>query len=674
MSLSKNTITIIVLLVVVVALAMGFMVAKQGGQENTTTAPLQTTTSEQIVVTDFRGREISLSKPAERIVVLSSYWAEILVALGAGDRIIGIGSYVPYDHYLPDNIRSKTVVGSVFKGINLEQLVALNPDVVVMDYGYGKTDEIIKQIEDMGIPVVALFMRNISDELRAIEILGKITGATSRAEELEEFITTRLEKLHELSASIPSDERLRVVVVSGTSILRGGQLSVYSNTSWGRMVEDIGAINTALREMPGEKWPKVDFETLAAWDPDAIIIVSSVSKINDVLDKIASDPVWSTLKAYKMGRIYVVPCWSSIGGVLDWGPRDIIGREYIASILYPEVYGEVNWRSDMEYLLSRFYGVFVPRQAFASYSIEWKEIVDMTGSAVKIPRKINRVVDLITYETLIAFNATDKLVGVSKYAKTNILVKTAFPEIEEIPSPGSSFSLNIEDLAALKPDVVFIWPYKEKIVEEIEALGIPVIKISLYSYEDIKRLLWLLGAVFDMRERASSLIDDMDTIVHMVQERVSSIPMEERTRVLYLWSKPTKVQGGRGTVNDFINLAGGVNVAAGELADKTYVSVDLETIIKWNPEVIVIWYHARYNESTILDDPLWSPIKAVREHRVYKEPYYEHWNMDASLFILWLAQKMYPDKFSDISFVDIADKYYSKWYGVSYHQAVGAGD
>lgn len=675
--------SILLLIAVIVAGFAVYKFSQPGPQQATTTttstpATSSTTTTqpyqwtEQVVsVIDFRGENITLKEPAKRVVVLSSYWAEVVVALGAGDKIVGIGSYVPYDEYLPMTVRNKTVVGSVFKGINIEQVVALDPDIVVMDCGYSKADEIINQIEGMGIPVVGLFMQSFSDELNAIEILGKVTGAEDRAQALKEFIVTKYNELRSKATSIPDDEKLRVVMVSGSSILKEGQLSIYANTSWGRALEDIGAVNIALGEFPSEEWAKIDFETLVSWDPDAIVIASSVSKIQEVLDKISGDPKWHSLKAYKEGRIYVVPCWSSIGGVMDWGPRDIIGREYLAHILYPDVYSDIDWRDDLEYLLKEFYGMFIPKQAFVSYSIDWREIIDMTDAEVKVPRKIERVVDFITYDTLIAFNVTDKLVGVSKYAAKNNLVKAAFPGITNVPSPGSSFSVNIENLTALDPDVVIIWPYKPDIVEQIELMKIPVVKVSLENYEDIKRLLWLIGSIFDKRDRSLELVNDMDNIVQLVQERIGSIPADERVKVLYLWSKPTKVQGGMGTVNDFVNLAGGVNVVAEHIPDKNYVEVDLERIVLWNPDLIVIWYHAKYNETTILSDQAWASINAVKNKMVFREPYYEHWNMDASLFILWLAQKMYPNEFSDMGFMSLANEYYMKWYGVTYSEVTG---
>ncbi len=635
----------------------------------TTTAPHTITTTTKtskikpIIVTDFRGKKIVFNKPVERIVVLESYWAETLLAIGAGNLIVGIGKYVKYDQYLPENIRSKPSVGSVFTGVNIEEIATLKPDVVIMDVGYGKAGEIASKIEQMGIKVVGLFMHGFDDELKAIKILGEITGHTSQANELSEYLSSHYQKIKSLASSVK--DKVSSVLLGGYSLIKGSIL-LYSNTSWGHAVEEAGAVNLALKNFPNEKWPKIDFETLASWNPDVILVTSSVSSINSVIEKIRSDPKWQALSAYKSGRIYIVPCWSEIGGVLDWGPRSIIGIEYIASLLYPDVFKDISWRDDAEYLFTHFYNEFIPAQAFASYSIKWMKIVDITGETVELPPKITRAVDFISYTLVLALHAMDKVVGISKYAKYNPLMLKAYPNITKIPSPGSSFSVNIEDLLALKPQVVIMWPYNEKVVKEIEAQGIPVIKVQCYSFDDIKRLIWLFGVVFNERSRAYQLVNDMDKIIALVQSRVSDIPSDKRVRVLYLWSKETMVQGGRGTVNDFIVLAGGINVAAKDYPNKDYVSVDLEKIIGWNPQVIIIWYYARYGPKDILDNPALKSIDAVKNGRVYKEPYYEHWGVSASIFILWLSMKLYPSLWSNTNFTEIANSYYQEWYGVPY--------
>lgn len=636
----------------------------------TTTTTATTTTSSAtthpqggITVTDFRGEKIVLKHPAKRVVVIESYWAEVLQAIGAGNTIVGVGKYVKYDEYLPAYIRSKPAVGSVFSGVNIEEVVALKPDVVIMDIGYGKSQYIASKLQQEGIQVIGMFIHSFKDELRAIKLLGEVTGHTAGAENLIKFLSSHYDKLLDTARTIKT--RLTAVMISGYSLL-SGKISLYSNTSWGHALVDAGLINLALKHFPKQDWPKIDFETLVKWDPDVIFITSSVQSIPKVIELINSSPKWHVLKAYKAGRVYIVPCWASIGGVLDWGPRDIIGREYIASLAYPSKFSAINWRQDAEYLLSHFYGEFIPVQAFASYSIRWMEVVDLTGEAVKLPPIVSRAVDMISYTTLVALHVMNKVVGISRFAKTNPLMLKAYPNVTKIPSPGSSFSMNIEELLALRPQVVIMWPFKSSLVKEIEDKGIPVVKVWCYSYHDIERLIWLFGTIFNAKERAYELISSMNDIISLVKSKTANIPQSERVKVLYLWSKPTMVQGGRGDVNDFINLAGGVNVAAADYPNRDYVSVNLEKIISWNPQVIIIWYYARYTPEDILKNPAWKAVAAVKAGRVFKEPFCEHWGVSASILVLWMSMKLYPNLWKGYNFTSIADKYFKEWYGISY--------
>jgi len=625
----------------------------------TTTAP------KYVEVRDLSGKLVKVRLPVKRVVVLQPYWAEVVVALGAGDKIVGIGKWVKYDSYLPESVRSKPSVGSLFSGVNVEEVAALKPDVVITDYGYGKANEVISKLEGMGIPVIRLFCRSFNDQLKAISIIGKVLGAQSRAEELIKFMKSKYDLVREDVLKAPS--KPRVVMLSAYGLLKG-YLSTYANTSWGRLVEEAGAVNLALQKFPSKSWPKIGFETLAKWDPDVLIIVGSKDDLIPALDKVLSDKRFSILKAVKDGRVYGVPTFEGLGAVLDWGPRIVIGYEYVAKLLHPSACSNIDWRADAAYLIKHFYGVDVPEQAFVAYSIRWKEVVDFSGKAVKIPLHVRRVVDLISYVDDLALGVMNRLVGVSKYAYFNPIMRKAYPNITKIPSPGSSFSLNIEQLAALRPDVVLIWNYKPGIVSDIEKLGIPVICVNLRSYDDIKALLILLGNIYGVEDRALKLIKDMDSIISMVQERVSNVPQSKRVKVLYLWSTPTTIQGGVGDIEDAIRMAGCVNPAAKYFPNKAYPRVDFEQIVKWNPDLIVIWWYARFKPEDLLSSAKWSVINAVKEGRVYKEPFYEHWGPGISLFVLWLASKAYPNLFKDVNVTAVMNKYYEEWYGVKYSE------
>ena len=83
--------------------------------------------AESVTLTDMTGHEITIDEPVTRIVVLQPSDAEILCALGAQDTIVGRGTYVDY----PETILEVPVVASG-SNTNIEEILALNPQVVVM--------------------------------------------------------------------------------------------------------------------------------------------------------------------------------------------------------------------------------------------------------------------------------------------------------------------------------------------------------------------------------------------------------------------------------------------------------------------------------------------------------------------------------------------------------------
>ena len=80
-----------------------------------------------LTVTDMKGREITLDAPASRIVAITASDVEIIYALGAGDLLVGRGEYCDW----PAEVLDKPVVKSGAE-TNLEEILALEPDVVIM--------------------------------------------------------------------------------------------------------------------------------------------------------------------------------------------------------------------------------------------------------------------------------------------------------------------------------------------------------------------------------------------------------------------------------------------------------------------------------------------------------------------------------------------------------------
>jgi len=88
-----------------------------------------------------------------------------------------------------------------------------------------------------------------------------------------------------------------------------------------------------------------------------------------------------------------------------------------------------------------------------------RTFTDQAGRTVVLPAEVNRVVTTWRPGTLLVISAggRDKIVGVDSSSQKSEFLTAVFPEILDLPGVGNKKGLNVEQMVAVKPDVVFIW-------------------------------------------------------------------------------------------------------------------------------------------------------------------------------------------------------------------------
>ena len=146
--------------------------------------------AQAITVQDFSGREVTLDQPAKRIVALAPHIVENLYSAGAGDKLVGVVSYSNF----PDEAKNVPEVGT-YNAFSLEQVLALNPDLVVM-WGSGNGMQTLSKFEALGIPVYVSELRQLSDVPKSIRNLSQLAGTPAIGEAEASRIETELNALH----------------------------------------------------------------------------------------------------------------------------------------------------------------------------------------------------------------------------------------------------------------------------------------------------------------------------------------------------------------------------------------------------------------------------------------------------------------------------------------------
>ncbi|NIA11841.1 MAG: ABC transporter substrate-binding protein [Nitrospiraceae bacterium] len=625
----------------------------------------KTTTSNSstvITITDSAGRNVTLYKSPKRVIVLTSYWAEVLHCLGLDDRIVGIGT-ISYDRHIPEDVRKKTIVGSMFKGLNWETVVGLKPDLIIADWYGGRYGDkkIIEKAQELGIPVIALQAKTIEDNIKIIKLLGKVFKKEEKARELSGWMQKKLDNVKRIANQIPADKRRNIILISVPKDI-SGPISIASRESaYASMVELVGAHNLAFDRNFSTPWPKLDLEKFIAYwgdKADIIVVVSySQEKLEKSVSEIKNDPRWREIKAVKEGHVYGILAGSN--GFLDWGPRAIAGVYQMGKLIYPGYYP--NWKPIKKELLQKFYG-----EGF------YRTIIDTEGRKVKVPLKVDRVAVLAgqVAELMYCWGDFDKVVGITEWAKWNpILVKLT--NVREIPVVGSGRSPNVEAIISLKPDVVITYGGEygystpKSVIDQLEEAGIPVVLVELNNLDGVYRSIEIVGEILNEENKANETINQMKKIIALVKNEASKIPKEKRIKAIWLWGEPTRVTGNSGVTNDLIINAGAINPASEVKGN--YVSVPLEKIITWNPDVIIIWDYPKYQPEDLINDPKRQDISAIKNKRVYKQPRLlgDTWSIRVAVLQAWMFDKFYPGR---IDFNSIANEFFKEFYGISYSE------
>ncbi len=323
-----------------------------------------------------------------------------------------------------------------------------------------------------------------------------------------------------------------------------------------------------------------------------------------------------------------------------------------------------------------------------------REFTDQLGRKVVIDDHVERVAVLQhqTLNLLVQLDATDKIVGVMGNWREQLgqNYERLAPELVKVPNVGDLKSVNLESLVQLKPQVVFVTNYApQEMIDKITQVGIPVIAISLQkdnsshaknnvnpeldneeqAYNDgLKEGITLIGDIVNKPDNAKELIKQTVDSRDIVARRLKDIPENQRVRA-YMANPDLTTYGSGKYTGLMMQHAGAMNVAAATI--KGYKQVSLEQVISWNPEVIFIQDRYPGVVDEINNDPRWQVIDAVKNKRVYLMPEYaKAWGypMPEAMAIgeLWMAAKLYPQKFADIDVDARVNNWYQKFYRTQY--------
>jgi iron complex transport system substrate-binding protein len=234
------------------------------------------------------------------------------------------------------------------RDVAAEGIAPLNPDAVLMKSYLA--DSLGEPIEALGLPTVYFDLETPEQFFTDVRTMGVLLGNPDRAEEVVSFYEQRVERISQATQGLSDQERPTVLVLQYSD--RGGEIALnIPSGDWLQtsMVQQAGGEPVWL-DAAGGGWTVVNFEQIAAWDPDQIYVIYYNDDPSPIVEGLVSDNAWGALKAVQSGEIYAFP-----GDFISWDqpdPRWILGFEWLASKILPEgVYA-----FEVETALEAFYG------------------------------------------------------------------------------------------------------------------------------------------------------------------------------------------------------------------------------------------------------------------------------------------------------------------------------
>ena len=240
-----------------------------------------------VTVTDMLGREVTLTEPATRIVVLQPSDCEILCAIGCEEAIVGRGQYVDY----PASILQVPVVQSG-ANTNVEEILALQPQVVLMN-DMSQSEDQVKQLEENGVKVVVSKTSNIESVYTAIRLIGALMGKDAEAEAV---IADMQHTFDEIKASVTGEEKKVYFEISPPPYLYTAGSTSYMN----ELAEICGVTNIFADQE--DAWLMISEEQVIERNPDYIVLITGMGSAG--VEEILSREGWGDISAIQSQKVF----------------------------------------------------------------------------------------------------------------------------------------------------------------------------------------------------------------------------------------------------------------------------------------------------------------------------------------------------------------------------------
>ena len=276
----------------------------------------------------------------QRIVSLSPSNTEILFAIGAEKKLVGVTDYCNYPYELESKIKTREItrVGGYWDP-SIETIISLEPELVLISTAHctvktnkcknecGRkcelTTKIANKLNKSSINVVSISPHSIKDMLDNILLIGKLVGKSIQSIKLVRELQQRIELIVSKSNTIIHKPKVYFEVWNEPYI------SVNSKTWIGDIITLAGGKNIFGEAV--SEWPIITSEDIIKKNPDLIVfpVIPDVPRFWGSFETVKNRFGWENINAIKNNRLFEI----SRDCISRPGPRLIDSLELLSKII-----------------------------------------------------------------------------------------------------------------------------------------------------------------------------------------------------------------------------------------------------------------------------------------------------------------------------------------------------
>ena len=282
--------------------------------------------TQSVSFTDDLGRTVT-AEPPRRVAALIGSFADLWQLAGGADTLVAAAddAWTSFDLNLDEDV---VRLGGV-KQINLEQLAAAQPDLVLASSNTAAQLDLLPALEQLGLNVAYFKVAEFQDYLHMLDLCSQLTGDTERFDQYGLAVESQVQAARDRAdGSAPT-----VLYIRATGA--GCKVKNSRDSVLGEMLRDLGCVNIADSDQT--LLEQLSLERILQLDPEYIFVVmqgADKTGAQQALDQtLLASPAWQSLTAVQQGRYYVMDDrLYNLKPNARWGEA----YEHLADILYPD--------------------------------------------------------------------------------------------------------------------------------------------------------------------------------------------------------------------------------------------------------------------------------------------------------------------------------------------------